>query len=393
MFSDTALRMGAEPNALYRLRDEIMRQGHSVVDLVSGNVTEHGLLFPQDRLEEILLQAGRAAQFYRPDPFGQLPARQAVGEYYEQRGVTLHPRNVVLTPGTSISYWYCFKLLANEGDEILCPSPSYPLFDYIAALCGVRMAHYSLDEQRGWAIDLDDLENQVSNSTRAIVLISPHNPTGRVTTQPELERLAEVALRHRLPVIADEVFSEFLFSDTVLPRPAGTKGMLVFTLNGFSKMFALPGLKLGWIGVSGPEDSVRTAMRALEIISDTFLPVSEIVQAAVPGIFPAGHDFLPSYRSEICARRATAEGRLRAFPGCSYVPPDAGFYVTVRLEEIDEDKAAETILRKSRLLTHPGYFYDMKPDHLVFSFVHRPERLDACLSDIRATLAGLQKQG
>src|SRR6188768_2808969 len=247
-FSLVAESLAAAKNPLYQLRDELHRDGNPVVDLVRGNVNEHGILFPPDALNAILRDASKSASVYRPDSFGQSPAREAVARYYQGK---IPAKHIVITPGTSISYWYCFKLLAEPGDEILTPQPSYPLFDYIAKLCGVNLRHYRLREDRGWGIDLNHLEDQITTRTRAIVLISPHNPTGMVTGDSDLRALAEIATRHGLPIISDEVFSEFLFGMESLPRPASSSAPLVFTLNGLSKMFALPGRKIGWIGLTG----------------------------------------------------------------------------------------------------------------------------------------------
>src|SRR4051812_16874772 len=176
-FSLTAESLAASKNPLYLLRDELNNDGNSVIDLVRGNVNEHGIVFPPDLLNTILHGAAESARVYRPDSFGQSPAREAVARYYHG---SIPSSQIVMTPGTSVSYWYCFKLLAEPGDEILTPQPSYPLFDYIAKLCGVGLRHYRLREELGWAIDLNHLEDQVTTKTRAIVLISPHNPTGMV---------------------------------------------------------------------------------------------------------------------------------------------------------------------------------------------------------------------
>jgi aspartate/methionine/tyrosine aminotransferase len=175
MFSTVAARLHGETNPLYKLRDQITAAGETVVDLTSGNVTEHGIMFPQPLLQEILAEGARRACVYRPDSFGQKPAREAVSRYYQRQGVSIPPGQILLTPGTSLSYWYAFKLLADEGDEILSPRPSYPLFDYIAALSGINLIPYSMDERRQWAIDLENLENTISNRTRALILISPRH--------------------------------------------------------------------------------------------------------------------------------------------------------------------------------------------------------------------------
>lgn len=378
MFSKVAAQLHGETNPLYRIRDEIVAGGGTVVDLTSGNVTEHGIHFPQQLLEEILTEASRRALVYRPDSFGQRGAREAVAHYYESQGVAIPAEQILLTPGTSLSYWYAFKLLADEGDEILSPRPSYPLFDYIAALSGVKLIPYQLVERRQWAIDLENLENSISNRTRALVLISPHNPTGRVVAENEIEALAELAVRHDLAIIADEVFSEFLLSRPSLPRPAPGRAPLILTLNGFSKMFALPGIKFGWMGVTGERPRVCAAMRALELISDTFLPVNEIVQAAAPDIFREGREFLADYVTEVRRRWEITRGFLDQAPGCGYHAPDGGFYVTLRLAQ-DEEAAAEALLRQTGALAHPGYFYEIAPHHLVFSFALDPALLDSML--------------
>src|SRR5262245_3989368 len=270
-FSDFAENLGGPKNPLYQLHDRLKTEGAQVTDLVRGNVNEHGIVYPVDIIAVILKTAAETARIYRPDSLGQRPARDAIAQYYQ--GLELSSDHVLITPGTSVSYWYCFKLLAENGDEILCPQPSYPLFDYIARLAGLYMRHYRLDESRDWAIDLEHLESQITAGTRAIILISPHNPTGMVADEEQLKGLADIATRHGLPIISDEVFSEFLYEMGSFPRIAATGAPLVFTLNGFSKMFALPGIKVGWMAVSGEESLVKKSLAALDLISDTFLPV------------------------------------------------------------------------------------------------------------------------
>jgi len=365
-FSSAAMGMMSAKNPLYVLHDDLKQEGREVLDLVRGNVNEHGIVFPPALLDDILREAAESARIYRPDSFGQRPAREAIASYY---GGRIAPEQILITPGTSVSYWYCFKLLAEPGDEILTPQPSYPLFDYIAQLCGVRLTTYRLRESHGWAIDLDYLEHQITTNTRAIVLISPHNPTGMVADAAALEGLAEIASRHQLPIISDEVFSEFLFGGlSELTRPAWTAAPLVFTLNGFSKMFALPGLKVGWAAVSGQPELVSEALRALELISDTFLPVNEIAQFAAPRIMREGQTFLTSYKHWVHECRTGAVESLR---GCSFVEPRGGFYITLPISG-EEDEAASRLLRESHILVHPGFFYDIPPDHLVMTFIHDP---------------------
>jgi hypothetical protein len=187
----------------------------------------------------------------------------------------------------------------------------------------------------------------------------------------QLDELAAIAARYEVPIIADEVFSEFLFGHDALPRPAFTGAPLVFTLNGFSKMFGLPGMKIGWIGVSGDAHLVDRTMAALELISDTFLPVNEITQFAVPRIFSEGLSFLTRYKQWITECRNIA---VDCLAGCRFASPEGGFYVTLQVPH-DEEQLAIRLLNEQHILVHPGYFYDIAPDHLVMTFVHEHEAL------------------
>ena len=386
MFSSLTEKLHGESNALYRLREELRGRGHIIRDLISGNINDQGFQFPQELLEEILVRGSRRCQVYRPDSFGQGSAREAVSAFYESKGCSIPPDHILITPGSSLSYWYCFRLLAEEGDEILCPCPSYPLFDYIALLSGVKLIPYRLDEKRNWAIDIEQLEASISTRTRALALISPHNPTGNVASVEEIAALAEIALRHDLAIISDEVFSEFLIGRENLPRPAGSEAPLVFTLNGFSKMFALPGVKFGWMGLSGDSVRVRKALRTLELMADTFLPVNEIIQASAPEIFSYGRSIADDFSKRIGECWKLTENVLEASPHIQYVNPGGGFYVTLRLEKTDEETAAQAVLRENHLLVHPGYFYDMAPDHLILCFVQERETIRESLTKLTATI-------
>ena len=368
-------------NRLYQTRDAMRQRGESVLDLISGNVNRSGIVFPESLLRDALDEALPAARIYQPDSFGQPVAREAISEYYHQAGIDLPPERILLSPGTSISYLYCFKLLAESGDEILCPSPSYPLFETIAQLCNVRLIPYLLRESQSWEIDLDYLESQLTTRTRAVVLISPHNPTGAVANEAQLRGLAEIAARHRLAIIADEVFSEFLFGLDELPRPAQTQAPLVFTLNGFSKMLALPGMKLGWIGVSGEPALVQKSMRTLEMLSDTFLPVNELVQFAVPNLLRTALPFMAEYRNKVAGCRELAVKALSQARNLTLVPPVGGFYAAVRWTgpERDEEQLLVDLLQECQILAHPGYFYEMRGTHIVMTFVEQPEVLSKAL--------------
>ena len=380
-FSSFASQLPAKLNRLYSRYEKVRLGEKPVINLIGGNVTEQGVSFPNDRLKNILREATGKTSVYQPTPFGEVSGREAIGDYYKRAGLHVSTDQILLTPGTSISYFYCLKLLASPGDEILCPTPSYPLFETIAQLCDVGLQYYRLRESAAWEIDLDYLESQISTRTRALVLISPHNPTGHVTSYSQLDGLAEIVNRHQLPIIADEVFSEFLFGSDALPRPALTTAPLVLTLNGFSKMFALPGLKIGWIIVSGQIPWVQKSLKILELVLDALLPVNDVSQYAVAQIFDEGVEFQVEYQQWIQDCWSLTKNVLSRYPGVKFVPPQGGFYLALDVgkPEIDEEALCISLLESSNILVHPGYFYDMTPGHLVLTFILQHDRLDQSL--------------
>ena len=364
-----------EPNDIAHLRGEREKAGLPVYDLASANVNDAGIYFPESVLRDAVVYGLAQSKKYEPDSKGQPVARQAIADYYHDE---TSPDNILLTPGTSQSYLYLFKLLANPNDEILVPRPVYPLFEYIARLAEVTLTYYDLKVDDGkWAVDMDSLMRAITPRTRAITLISPHNPTGHVLSPDEARVIASLATIKKLPLILDEVFCEFAFADDDTLRDARTLPQrnefkncpLVFTLNGFSKMFALPGVKIGWVAVTGDSGLVQRAVSALETIADTFLATSEPMQFAVPKIFEKGRDFLDTYRKEV-ARRFRASRSLYS------IAPQGGFYGVRTIGERDEHEFVLNALREHGVLFHPGYFFGLAEHAVVFSFLqmqHTPD--------------------
>ncbi len=392
MFSNRVNRLQESTNPLYIERNDRLARGAPTIDLISANVTAQGLAFPKPILKKVLSGAISAASVYRPNPRGQQVAREALQAYYLESGLSIPPEQFILTPGSSLAYAYVFKLLSNPGGEILCPRPSYPLFETLATFCDVALKYYPLRPEpaenskiaRRWAIDLEAMAALITPKTRAIILVSPHNPTGAVASKTEIEALGRLAASYRLPIISDEVFSSFLYNKTDLPRVANSEAPLVFTLNGISKMFALPGYKLGWISVTGDPRLVQRALNALEFFSDTFLPVHEAIQLALPQLFDQGHSFLNRYKHEIGQRRQIALDLLSKAPGLTFIRPEGGFYLALKIEALNsnDEAIALDLLRKKGLLLHPGYLYDFESAHLVLSFTSKPEFLKEHLPKI-----------
>ncbi len=381
LLSDLTQQFDLPPNRLYQLKDEFLRAGKPLTDLVSGNVNQQGIHFPASILQQALRKGLMASRDYHPDSFGQPAARKAIRRLYAGSNLVVPEDQILLTPGTSISYWYAFKTLANPGDEILSPCPSYPLFEAIAGLSGVILKPYRLQEGNRWSIDFDHLESQITSRTKAIILISPHNPTGSVASEKDIQTLAALAAKYHLAVISDEVFSPFLYTLKRLPRPVASLAPLVFTLNGISKMLALPGMKIGWMAVTGDSALVKASLKSLAMISDTFLPVNEAAQFALPDLLKKSALFQKTYIEEMNNRSGVAADVLGDRLKGTFARPEGGFFMTLNLQGtgMEEDDLAYRLLKKHRILVHPGYFYDMEGNHLVFSFASQPSVLRRAL--------------
>ncbi len=364
-------------NLIEKTYRELTAQGRPVLKLFSGNPNDEGFLFPGGILEKAYARYFRD-QDYRPHSKGLTEARRAIAAYYAERGAEVDPENLLLTAGTSESFLHLFKLLARPGDNVLAPNPAYPLFDHIAALAGIELRHYALREESRWSMDLEDLRRKADDRTRAVVLISPNNPTGHVASETEIRELVDWANQKKIPLICDEVFSEFFYGKDSFPRPiAVSKPDLCFTLNGISKMFALPALKLGWIAVTGRKSLVDPAVDRLETTADTFLSCHIPIQKALPDLFEKGRAFVDGYVAEVGRRRLMMMNLLRSSEKIRFVEPQGGFYFTAEIQtDLAEEDFVVELLKKEGVFVHPGYFFDYeKGCHIVLSFLVHPERM------------------
>ncbi len=361
----------------------LCKEGRTIVRLFDGNPQAHGFQYPPEVLAESYQQYFETG-IYAPDPKGFLPARETIAQYYAEENRQLSPDNIILTPGTSESFFYLFSILTNSGDNILMPNPAYPLFDHIADYAHISLRQYPLNREKGWAIDLEQLEKKIDGKTKAIVVVSPNNPTGAVISAAEWTGLCTIARKYNLAIIYDEVFREFLYT----PSPLVEEGCpLLFTLNGISKMFALPSLKLGWIAVAGDPKQVAPAVDQLETMADTFLSTHTPIQTALPCIFEKGKTFLKEYKAEVAKRRNLAVQLLQQSKNISFVPPQGGFYLTANVKtqkKISEEDWVIELMKAAGVFVHPGYFYDFEQGiNFVFSFLAKPAVLKSALEKIR----------
>lgn len=342
-------------NALAEVLREKRESGARILDLTESNPTHAGIEYPAGFLRSL---ASEAAVRYEPEPFGLAAARETIAREY---GAPMD--RVMLTASTSEAYSWLFKLLCDPGDEVLVPRPSYPLFEYLAALESVEVRHYGLFYDHGWFIDFHTIRQAINPKTRAIILVNPNNPTGHFLRRHELAELTAF----ELPIISDEVFRDYQLrpsSDSVMTLQS-VDDVLVFALNGLSKAAGLPQLKLAWTIVNGPSDQVRQALERLEIIADTYLSAGTPVQVAISALL----ELREPVQRQIIARAQQNLERLRR-SGLRTMDLEAGWYAVVRYEEGAEIR----LLRERDVLAQPGYFYDFeKSGYLVLSLLTPPE--------------------
>jgi hypothetical protein len=361
---------------------DVQARGIPIVDLTLANPTTAGFDYPSSLLASL---ADPAALRYEPQPLGGVRAREAVTTEYARRGLNVQTERVVLTASTSEAYSLLFKLLCDPGDEVLVPVPSYPLFEHLTRLDGVRVATYPLDYQGRWSIDLPALERAIAQRTRAVLVVSPNNPTGSFVSRDELRSLAALCARRDLALIGDEVFADYVFDEKgVGPSVAAQEEALAFSLGGLSKSAGLPQVKLGWIAIAGPERLAVESATRLEHICDTYLSVSTPVQHAAPALIRAGASIRQQVTTRVRTNRDALSAMLRSRAEIELLNADGGWYSVLRVPKtIGEEELALELLLHDRVLVHPGYFFDFAHEaFLVVSLLPRPEQFADGLSRV-----------
>jgi hypothetical protein len=336
--------------------------GLPVIDLTEANPTRAGLAPPAKELRAALAAPG--AHLYAPDPRGLPSARAAVAAYYAERGGPVDPARLFLTAGTSDGYAWLCKLLADPGDEILVPAPSYPLLPLLAELEGIRLVPYPLvwREGTGWRIDPEALAAAIGPRARALIVVSPHNPTGAVTDARERAALDALCARHGLALIVDEVFLDYPGDGAPdpLPSAAATDGeALTFVLSGLSKVAALPQVKLSWLVCGGPAPARARAQGGLELIADAYLSVGTPVQLATPALLALRHAAQARIRARLRENESWLRETCAGLGAGRLLPREAGWYALLECwTGEDEEEWCLARLEEDGLLLHPGYFFD-----------------------------------
>lgn len=376
LMSSNRLPPRVDVNALSRAVDAVKAAGaRPLVDLTESNPTRVGIAYPSDLLAAL---SSEAALCYEPQPLGLRVARDAVAADYARRGVFVDPSHLALSASTSEAYSWLFKLLCSPGDSVLVPQPSYPLFEHLTRLEAVRAVPYRIEYHGRWEINLDSVMAAPAD-VRAILLVSPNNPTGSFVSRREAEALSAICRDRGWAIIADEVFAEYaLDADAPATEIARDSGVLSFTLGGASKSLGLPQVKLAWTIVSGPAESREAALSALELIADTFLSVGTPVQVAAPDLFRRSAPIRKAIQDRVTGNLERARAAASRYPACDVLPIEGGWSTVVRIPATrSEEELVVELVEREQILVHPGFFFDFPNEAFLVMSLLPPEDLFA----------------
>jgi alanine-synthesizing transaminase len=373
--------------------------GHQILKLNLGNPAPFGLDGPEMVLNEVSRSVA-SAQGYS-DARGILAARLAVAERYTAMGVAgVGPDDVFLGNGVSELIVMALQALLDPGDEVLIPSPDYPLWTGAVNLSGGRAVHYHCLESEGWEPDLEHAAAQISPRTRAIVIINPNNPTGAVYSRATVLGLLELARRHDLLVLTDEIYDKIIYEGAGHQCAAAlAPDLIVLTLCGLSKTYRLAGFRSGWLVVSGPRDDAGEYLEGLELLANMRLcpnvPAQHAVAAALSGRQDIADLLQPGGR--LREQRDHAWARICAIPGMDCVKPAAALYLFPRLDpdvykiSDDEQLVIDLLEQEHLLLSHGTGFNLPSADHLRIVFLAGVPTLDDAITRLARFLETYQQ--
>jgi alanine-synthesizing transaminase len=393
-------------NVRYDIRGPVLRrtrqleaEGHQILKLNLGNPAAFGIYAPDAAIHDVVANIGDAQGY--SDSRGIHPARLAVAQTYTHRGVTgVGPDDVFLGNGVSELIVMALQALLNGGDEVLIPSPDYPLWTGAVSLCGGRPVHYRCDESAGWQPDLEHLAAQITPRTRAMVIINPNNPTGAVYSRETLLGMLELARQHDLLVLSDEIYDQILYDGAVHECAAAlAPDLMVLTLGGLSKTYRLAGFRSGWLVISGPTHDAGDYLEGLELLASMRLcpnvPAQYAIQTALGGDQSITDLLLPGGR--LREQRDHAWQKLNEIPGVSCVKPMGALYLFPGLDpEVhkiadDEQMVIDLLESQHLLLTHGTGFNLPSADHLRLVFLAAVDVLDDAINRFATFLETYQQ--
>ncbi|WP_066720068.1 pyridoxal phosphate-dependent aminotransferase [Clostridium sp. Marseille-P299] len=358
--------------------DRMLRQGIDILKLNIGNPAPFGFDAPNEIIKDLIMNL-RNAEGYS-DSKGIFSARKAIMQYCQQKKIpNVSVDDIYTGNGVSELIVMAMQGLLNDGDEILIPSPDYPLWTAAATLAGGKVVHYICDEQADWNPDIDDIKKKITPRTKGIVVINPNNPTGALYPKAVLEEIVEIARQNGLIIFADEIYDRLVMDgEEHVAIGSLAEDLMVVNLNGLSKSHRIAGFRVGWMCLSGDKSRAKGYIEGLNMLSSMRLcsnvPAQHIIQTALGGYQSADELLVPGGR--IYEQREYITNRLNNIPGVTAVKPKAAFYIFPKLDvkkfniTNDEQFALDFLKQQHVLIVHGSGFNWKQPDH--FRIVYLP---------------------
>ena len=374
-------------------------EGHKILKLNIGNPAPFGFEAPDEILVD-MIRTLPTAQGYS-DSKGIVSARRAVAQYYQTKGMPgMGLDDIYLGNGVSELIQMTCQALVDDGDEVLVPAPDYPLWTASIALAGGRAVHYRCDEEQQWWPDVSDIADKVTPRTKAIVVINPNNPTGAVYPEHVLREIVEVARKHGLMILADEIYDKILNDDAVHTHIAKlAPDLLTITFNGLSKAYRVAGFRAGWMALYGPKEHAASFIEGLDVLSNMRLcpnvPAQHVVATALGGYQSVNELLLPGGR--LREQRDVAYEGLSAIDGVSVVKASGALYMFPRIDREmyrleDDEQFAYDLLRSKKLLVNHGTGFNYpEPDHLRLVTLPQADVLADAVERIADHLASIRR--
>ncbi len=364
---------------IYEQAKQLEQQGHSITKLNIGNPTPFGFTASDEVIQSVVANL-HPAQGYS-DHKGILAAREAIRNYYTGKGIHgIHTDDISIGNGVSELILHAVQGLLNDGDEVLVPSPDYPLWTAAVRFSGGKAVHYLCDEASDWNPDLKDIRSKISSRTKAIVIINPNNPTGAVYTPELLQELVQLAAQHNLVVFSDEIYDKILYDDTKhYPTATFSDEILTVTFSGLSKNYLAAGFRAGWMVVSGNKAKAASYIDGLNTLASlrvcSNVPAQYAIKVALEGHQSINDLVLPTGR--LRQQRDICYEKLTSIPGITCVKPKGAFYLFPKIDvkkyniQDDQQFVLDFLREQHVLLVQGSGFNWQQPDH--FRIVYLPE--------------------
>ena len=374
-------------------------QGHKIIKLNIGNPAPFGFEAPDEILVDMIKQLPTAQGY--TDSKGISSARRAVAQYYQTRdmpGIRLD--DVYLGNGVSELIQMTCQALVDNGDDVLIPAPDYPLWTASVALAGGTPVHYRCDEDNHWWPDITDIADKVTPRTKAIVVINPNNPTGAVYPEHVLREIVEIARKHDLLILSDEIYDKILYDGiTHTPIASLAPDLLTITYGGLSKAYRVAGFRSGWMALYGPKEDAQSFIEGLDVLSNMRLcanaPAQHVIATALGGYQSINELILPGGR--LREQRDVAYEGLSAIPGVHVEKAQGALYMFPRIDTEmyrieDDEQFAYDLLRSKKLLVTQGSGFNLgRHDHFRLVTLPPVEMLEDAIDRIGDFLAGIRR--